>query len=572
MFCDRAFIPDENDPKRSDQIDRGDITESPAWQLADEEQRSGLKRAAGRFLLSQKDSDRKPGQRTNFSQAAYYAITLLGEALSLDQALRVAVIQQWPNAMFDEFYHGHQSQPDSLAAVTRLLPEQAINRLSELLDWDNCQNGQIRDLSGYSRCGNPGIVEAIRRFISDSGVKARSIRLVFKFLSSQEPSSALLLFDELLSRRGGYQRLDEDGRALLGVALFQLPYERWSSAWQVLLECPQQIGRQVFLEAMNDLLFRDTRFKDKLDAGELTELCELVLTWFPSPEFSAYHDEQGHVSCNHMIPELRDLLIADLVGRSTSEACDGLRRLVAIVPQDQQIWMRWRLNEAIRNALRRAWTGRSRTTADLLTMMQNARALTIDTVDDLYTAVLTSLERLQERLKVAESPQLHALWNEPGQGKVPTPKDEEVFSNVMHDWLQRDLGAMGGIVLNREVQATRLGKLDIKVEAFSARGGPILTLVIENKGDWNREIETGLGRQLVNGYLIPNRWTHGIYVVAWFGPKRSQRSRAAWPPATLVEAENMVKTWEKGQCPLGLKVKALIVDCSFPSSLRGRRL
>jgi len=560
-FCDCAFDQEESDPKRDGHPDRGDITDSPGWLLADEAQKQGLRTAARRFLLTHRDGR----VRTNYSESACHGIALLRDTLDFDQPLHEAIVERWPHVVFDEFDHGSPVQYATIAAVYRLVPDTATANLAEQLRRDNARSdGHMIDLRRYLLCWDARLVEVVRRFVFSRGLKPRAIRQVFKFLDEHDHPSGLLLLDEILKRRGGYQPLDKRGRAILAVGLFLLRAERWPDSWKVLEKCPPKLARQVFFEAVHDLLYGDLRFHERLSAQQLTEACERFMQWFPSSEYSERHDAHGHVASRHMIPDLRDGLMAELIARSTPEACRGILRLAAAAPPEERIWMRWRYNEAVKNALRRAWTGRPRTSADLLTMMRDSRALTIDTADDLLVVVLASLDRLQQRMKIAESPELHALWNEAGRHSRRSPKDEEMFSNVVHDWLQRDLGPIGGIVLNREVQATRLGKLDIKIEALSSRGGPTLTLVSENKGDWHPQVTTALGRQLVQGYLIPNNWSHGIYLVAWFGLGRARKRVTAWPPATLGEAVTFARRWQEAQCPPGLMVRAIILDCTLP--------
>jgi hypothetical protein len=207
-------------------------------------------------------------------------------------------------------------------------------------------------------------------------------------------------------------------------------------------------------------------------------------------------------------------------------------------------------------------------------MARDFRTATIDDHKDLLDAVLASFERLQARLKHAESPELHALWNEPAGSAKPSPKEESLLSNVVHEWLQRDLGPNGRVILNREVQATRLGRLDIKIEALSPRrGASPLTLVVEVKGDWHREIAKSLGIQLAERYLMANGWTHGVYLVGWFGGQsQNTKRKAAWPPNTFATAQSVATSWQVAQCPPGLTIRAQVLDCRLsPLPKRSRR-
>ncbi|HEY2799869.1 MAG TPA: hypothetical protein VGI85_04690 [Chthoniobacterales bacterium] len=93
------------------------------------------------------------------------------------------------------------------------------------------------------------------------------------------------------------------------------------------------------------------------------------------------------------MPGLRDGLIGTLVTRATPEACAGISFLATKVPAEERVWMQWRRHEAIKNALRRAWTAKTRTSEEILAMARDFRAVTIDTMDDLLDAVLACQAR-----------------------------------------------------------------------------------------------------------------------------------------------------------------------------------
>jgi hypothetical protein len=563
-FCDCAFEEDDTDPKREGHPDRGDIMDSLGWVQADDRQRQGLRAAARRFLVNCFASRESNGAWTNWAEAACFAIALFRDDLSADQELREAVRTRWPRVVFEGHDHGSPVRRAAVSAVYLLVPGIAISSLAKRLRDSNRQDGFLLDLERYAGCWNSRLVDVVRQFLVSRGLKAQAIRRAFLFLINQDRASAIYVFDQVLSARGGFQPLDARGRALLSVGLFLLAPERWEISWTALAKCSRPLARQVFLDAAHDYLHRTVKFHEALSTSQLSALCARVWRIFPVVEYDESHRTGGHVSSRDMMPELREGLTATLVARATSEACAKLRWLATLMPAEQRIWMHWRYHQAIKNALRRAWTARNRTSAELLIMTRNSEALTVDTVDDLLEAVRASLERLQRRLTIAESPQLRALWNEPGNGETPTPKDEAVLSDVVADWLKHDLGSDAGIILNREVQATKLNKLDIKVEARSSHGSAApLTVVVEVKGEWHREVTTALGAQLATRYLLRNQWTHGVYLVGWFGGVRLRRNprRHRWPPATLSEAREIAASWEKAQCPPGLTVCAVVIDC-----------
>lgn len=102
----------------------------------------------------------------------------------------------------------------------------------------------------------------------------------------------------------------------------------------------------------------------------------------------------------------------------------------------------------------------------------------------------------------------------------PRPKDEEELSDELARWFEGDLGPERGVIVNREVQPRRGQKTDVYVDAILPEGASQtatrLTVVIEVKGCWNREVLTAMEHQLVDEYLHRNRLGHGIYVVGWY--------------------------------------------------------
>jgi hypothetical protein len=569
-FCDRAFRHEEGDPKQDAHTDRGDITASPGWIDADEIRRKQLRMAARTFLIHRRDGARRKAMWTNWADAAYFGIGLLRREIGADAELRTAVQENWPRVVFDDHDRGGAMQRAVITTVYQIVPEIGAARLALKLREDNSRNGYLLTLGCYVDCWDVRLAGVVREFLFSRGVKPRAIRRIFSFLAEHDRHSALVFFDAILNQRGGFRALDTRGRTLLSVALFVLVPERWDRAWAALEKSPLATARKVFLEAAGEYLDRDFDFHDALSSAQLTALCARVWQLFPAREFSERHDEHGHVSSRNFMPGLRDGLIGTLVTRATSEACAGIRFLATKVPVEERVWMQWRQHEAIKNALRRAWTAEIRTSAEILAMTRDFRAMTIDDADDLLDAVLGSLERLQHRLKYAESPELHALWNEPGRGRSAKPKDENILSDVIHDWITRDLGPNGGVVLNREVQATMLSKLDIKVEALPEVAGIApLTVVIEVKGDWHPRVSTALRNQLAKQYLLPNGWSHGVYLVGWFGDRFTPLKK--WPPATFAEVQRTVAGWREAQTPLGLTIRAFTLDCTIRQRAHGIR-
>ena len=278
---------------------------------------------------------------------------------------------------------------------------------------DNCRDGYLLDLERYLDCWDSRLVSVLAIPVHYWNQAARNPSVVCIF-AQHDRLSAIRLFDETLAQRNGFAPLNPRGRALLSVGLFMVVPERWELAWSTLEKCKPALARRVFFEAASEYLDRDFRFHEPLTTSQLTSICARVWKLFPPSEYNEWNDEHGHVGSRHMMPGLRDGLTGTLVTRATPEACASLQKLARLVRPDQRVWMQWRYNEAVKNALRLAWTARTRTTAEILAIARDFRAVTIDNSNDLLDAVRSSLERLQHRLRNAESAEIHALWNETG--------------------------------------------------------------------------------------------------------------------------------------------------------------
>jgi hypothetical protein len=293
---------------------------------------------------------------------------------------------------------------------------------------------------------------------------------------------------------------------------------------------------------------------------------------FPSRE-EVYSSSRGDntVGPMHHAVDVRDALLSALIARGTPEAHDSLKWIVENTPEDERIWIRWKLRDGIEKMVQLTWARRRYSPHDVRTMLRDPRVTSPQDSEDLLAAVLDSLARLQQRLLTGTSTEIRALWNESSGSVSETPKDEEALSEVVCQWLRDDLGPKSGLILNREVQATRLERLDIKLEAIPPPGssGAVLSMVIEVKGAWNAGVQTSLGTQLGQKYLLKNGWTHGLYLVGWYHNLAKPSARLKWRPANIEEARSDAKIWESEQALQGCCVRAVVLEC--PPVTRAKR-
>ena len=113
------------------------------------------------------------------------------------------------------------------------------------------------------------------------------------------------------------------------------------------------------------------------------------------------------------------------------------------------------------------------------------------------------------------------LWNEwKNKNKnFYRPKDENRLSDYVKTHLEKEL-KQKGVVVNREVEIRRGDETDIRIDAIkkTAENGvfDVVTVIIETKGCWNRELTTAMETQLRDRYLKNNGHRFGLYLVGWF--------------------------------------------------------
>jgi hypothetical protein len=190
----------------------------------------------------------------------------------------------------------------------------------------------------------------------------------------------------------------------------------------------------------------------------------------------------------------------------------------------------------------------------------------------LLSVVMESLARLEEKLH-GHTPSVVFLWDEVEKG-VFKPKDEGRLSDFVKIHLDNDL-RQRGIIVNREVEVRRITggigeRTDIHIDALKkGSGGEIydrITIVIEVKGCWNRELSSAMETQLLESYLDEAHAQHGLYLVGWFNCTRwtesDYRKRNA-PAMSLAAARIQFDTKAAEISTHGKVVRAFILDTAL---------
>lgn len=263
---------------------------------------------------------------------------------------------------------------------------------------------------------------------------------------------------------------------------------------------------------------------------------------------------------------LRDHVLEHLKKRATFAAVDGFLSISRALPDLH--WLRYHLDEA--EALARANTWIPLTPAEFLELTKDSRKRTVSTGRELLDVITESLARFETTLHGELTP-VRNLWNH--AARKWSPKDEEHLSDNIALHLDSDLRERG-IVVNREVQIRRSrGKeapgqsTDIHVDTIASAGissvADRMSVIIEVKAIWNRDIEVAMENQLRDRYLKDNQSRFGLYVIGWFTcaqwDSRDYRLKDC-PSFTLEEAKCRFEKQASNLSVGGYELRAYILD------------
>jgi hypothetical protein len=208
-----------------------------------------------------------------------------------------------------------------------------------------------------------------------------------------------------------------------------------------------------------------------------------------------------------MMRDLRRKIGNVLSSKGTSESVDVLEKALKKFPDDLTIQSL--VHSARQNFRKNSWVPIS--AKMLLKLCEDTKYRVVSDEATLLQVVLNSLQRLQADCK-DHIPSRELLWfpspsTDKSTKKILTkykPQDERVFCNFVAGHLKRDLKDKG-VVVNREVEVrfnpgAHGERTDIYINAPSTnprmRGYDVLTIVIEAKCSWHRELYTSMKHQL----------------------------------------------------------------------------
>jgi hypothetical protein len=556
-----------------------DLTSEPGWRAANAETQDRITSAAEQYL-----HEGNPDNDSWFGTNILHRPALAGyRALHLIQSTRPEALDQLPRGIWEKWAASavgfpvmnsgeeYVSHCRMVARTYRKAPGEVTRCLMRLIETENAKAEVAFSIHTAELLWDEPFASSVIDVVQQGILTpANTGFLLGELLAHIRDTSSVARDRAIDYALGAIQIAIPAGEPDPAVTLAKplLAYEAatvWPTIW------PLITSNEPFGRALVERVALEDRHAGAI-GRQLTEdqLADLYL-WLLGqyPHESDPHIEGVHTpSAREEVALWREVVLRDLQQRGTIEASIAVARIVIARPDLS--WLRAVLTNTQEFTRRSTWSPLEPST--IIRLAADANARLVRSADELLEVVIQSLGRLQTELQ-GETPTAELLWNKM-DNKRWRPKDEDTLSNYVKTHLTRDVGGKHGIVANREVQIRRPQKgtmgqdTDIHVDAVikgsDGTAYDTVSVIVETKGSWNRELDDAMETQLVNRYLARNQCRHGIYLVGWF-------VSAAWddtgpskqPSKSITDARTQFEAQAIKLSVGGLKIRSVVLDVSI---------
>jgi hypothetical protein len=276
-----------------------------------------------------------------------------------------------------------------------------------------------------------------------------------------------------------------------------------------------------------------------------------------------------------------------LARRNTESSCVALEMIVRDFPQ--LIGIRRMLETSRENLRIKTWIPYE--PKYILQLSKNNKARLVANEAELLELVIDCLQELQSELQ-GHNARSREVWNEVPNNwiyklagimtsaddknvKFYRPKNEEALSDFVANSLRSKLENKHGVVLNREVDIRRNPgskgeRVDILVDATSLPSDEAvfkrISVVIEVKCTWNRELKTAMKMQLADQYLDRSVCRSGIFLVGYFNSPQwdaTDQNQIRSKQFSLDLLRSELETQANELSVGGLNLRSFVLDCSL---------
>lgn len=542
-----------------------DLTQLPVWGEFGIDIHSRLINAARQYLLHPPKLDKSWIGTNTYNRpfmAAYRALVLLlDKDPQFVRQLSENVWKTWaPIFVAYSLNSGVDKEPHTLLIkqAYQNAPEAIIETLMAIIDEENSRHDHIFITRRIEHCLDEDLAKALfdkaKSGTLKPNCKGELLDLLFKHNYKPATEYAKSQITPPLPK----QEPDCENVLVTAESLFA---NQPAVGWEVIkpvIEDNADFGKKVFERSAR--LYRHDKiglFTQHLNEIQVADIYLWLTRQYPyeeDPQIQGAHA----IGPREHIADFRNGLLEHLKLKGTPESYRQFQRIASELPQLN--WMKWVIIEAGKNTRAKTW--KPLTAEQIIKLAQDNKRTYVESGQQLLDVICDSLERLEKKLH-GEMPAAYDLWDNRGNSRKPQyyPKDEPHLSDYIARHLANDLGQQRGIIVNREVQIRRGQRTDIHVDAINigtnGKVVDIIKAIIEVKGCWNPELETGMKSQLVDRYLRDNQCPNGLYLIGWFNCDK-------WSDTDGRKKNIPNYSFDDAKAHFGEQAKELSQNCDIP--------
>lgn len=548
----------------------------PNWEKVDSCAADRILSAAKRYLVEiNAETPNWFGTETFYRPAiaGYRALRLVFEQeFEFLQSLTSYHWENWSPVILTQWITSENDEKIVRDQLLRLAyekaPDKVISDLMLLIDKENEKHSNVFVISAIQECWDKRLGEAILTKIKAHNLMPQSFERLLNELLKYTISGAAefaksLISPELIDDKDARMKAIIAAAVLLNNSEFMV----WNSVWSLKETDPDFVQDTILSFSRR---FEGHKLIQNLSELELADLYIWFTHRFPHNEDPVHESGYAYsVGPREEIASFRDWILRYLTSRGTLESCAQISRIGLELPELS--WLKWALIEAQELTRRKTWA--PPLPIEIIKLVGGKNSRFVQNEEQLMAVLIESLNRLEHNMH-GITPEVTWLWNQIDSRKSK-PKSENEFSDYVKQHLERDLVGKG-IVVNREVEIrSSVGSLpgertDIHVNALLSESSTgdfkVITVIIEVKGNWHRELFEAMETQLANRYLKEGKCRYGIYLVGWFESLKwdsTDNRKSTTPSCGLENTRVRLEDQAQSLSRKGININSFVMDLFF---------
>ncbi len=565
LFRQLVYDPE----KQTNQIEEySDVINYKGWQILSIEEKDLIVYYSKKYLYEIDPKTEKWFGINNFyrpAAAGYKIIRLLNDYdLEFIKNLPIEILKKWAPIIIsypEYFGTGVDDYPKIIIKFFYdKIPNEMLILLKKLIDIGSQKDERIWIIKKFEYCWDDNVNEIIHDKIIEEDLQMNCfISLISELFNRKYKPTIDFSLDKYLNHFSNDKLKYEKSKVVCKELIYNCLRETWNTLWKI-IKTNENFGKELLLNIAYERE-DEKKFLMELSELELTELFIWLEEKFPEKNFEK--PENYHfVDPREEIENFKFKIINELNQRGNSNALALIIQIKLNFPK--LTWLDRIIYESKIIIRQKNWIPLK--PIELLTLLEDKNLRFVSDENDLVNIILESLSKLNIEMH-GTTPTVKFIWN----SEPIKPRSEGDLSDFVKLHLQKDLSK---IVVNREVEIRpTVGKskgenTDLLVQTFVKSNNDFISVIVEVKGSWNRNLKTDMNNQLKSRYLKNNQCRYGIYLVGWFLCDSWDKRDYRFKQNPKMEIENVKKFFNKQAANLTDKeyyIYSYILDCKLNS-------